>query len=290
MSSKITETTQDAAFQIVKEYQNIFKDHKSTDIVPVIRIKEKSIFNAIKIANKLREMSGIAEDKPIDYQHTFELIETLGINVIFRYFPKSLKSYAFYTKIYDHRVIFINNSTNILDLIFPILHESVHAIRDELSQIEIYDDEDEEFCDLVANFIQFPDSYVKMVFEAIKPLSNPLKINTLKTFAKTNSHSLYGIVKAIKVISPQFSLNVGGADSNLRKDFFTIGDIIYSKKDVNEFILILKTLSKNFLSILFNQLDNISTRKLGDILGIDNVLDAQLVRNELKKELSFAMS
>lgn len=286
MNSKITKTTQDAAILISKEYQNIFKDHKSTDVVPVVRTKERNITNAQKIANKLREMSGIAEDKPIDYKHTFKLLETLGVNVIFRYFPKSIKSYAFYTKIYDHRVIFVNNSTNILDLIFPVLHESVHAIRDEVSLEDVYDEEEDKFCDLVANCIQFPESYVQMVYETIKPLNAPLQINALKTFAKTKSHSLFGIVEAIKLIFPKFTLNVGGADSNLRKEFSTIGNLLYNNKDVNDFVQILKTLSKNFLLILLSQLDNISNRKLGEILSIDNVLDAKQVKNELQKELS----
>lgn len=286
MNSKITRTTQEDAIIFSREYLNIFKDLKSTELVPVLRTEERSIVAAHKAANELRKMSGISVDKPIDYKHAFELLGMLGINVIFRYFPESIKSYAFYTRICEHRVIFVNSKTNIIDLIFPVLHESVHAVRDEFSFEGEYDDDEEQFCDLAAGFIQFPETYVKMVYETIKVLDKPFQVNTLKTFAKANSHSLYGIVEAIKLVDPEFSLNVGGADSNLRKKFPTVGEILFRSEDVSHYVRIMKTLSKNFLSILLSQLDNISTRKLGEILGIDSILDAKEVRNELQKELT----
>lgn len=288
MNSKITKSTQEEAISISKNYLNIFKNYKNSEIVPVIRTPERSLNNTRKVANELRLISQIPNDKPIDYKHTFKLIETLGINVIFRDFPDSIKSYAFYTKIHEHRVVFVNNSTNIIDLIFPLLHESVHAVRDELYIEGEYDDEEEEFCDLVANFIQFPESYVKIVRDTIRKLERPLQVNTLKTFAKTYSHSLFGIVKAIKILEPEFSINVGGADSNLRKEFPTIGEIIFSGDDVREFVQNLKRLSKNFLEVILNQIDTISNRKLAEVLGIDSVLDAKDIKTELLKELSFS--
>jgi hypothetical protein len=66
-------------------------------------------------------------------------MKKLGIKVIFRYFPETIKAYAFYTQICGHRVTFVNNHTNTLDLIFPFIHEAVHAIRDEIQRHEIFD-------------------------------------------------------------------------------------------------------------------------------------------------------
>jgi transcriptional regulator with XRE-family HTH domain len=286
MYSKITESTQKAALEVSKEYMNIFKNSKGSEILPVIRTQDsKGLSDAKKIAEKLRLLSGIPEEKPFDYKHTFKLADALGIHVIFRDFPASIKSYAFYIRIYGHRVVFVNNSTNIIDLIFPLLHESVHAVRDEISSAGEYDEEEEAFCDLVAGFIQFPPSYVELVYKTIKGLVKPQQVNTLKGFAATYSHSLYGIVKAIKVMKPDFELQVGGADANVRKQFRTIGEIISAGDDARKFLQTMHVLSKNFLDIISAQIESISNRKLAEILGIDGELDAKEIRAELLREL-----
>lgn len=282
MHSKITESTQKAALEFSREYLSIFKNSKGSEILPVIRTQDdRGLDDAKKIAEKLRGLSGIPEDKPFDYKHTFKLAEELGIYVIFRDFPVSIKSYAFYTRICGHRVVFVNNLTNIIDLIFPLLHESVHAVRDEVSSEGEYDENEEAFCDLVAGFIQFPLSYVEFVYNTIKNLDQPQQINTLKNFASTYSHSLYGIVKAIKTIKSDFELQVGGADANLRKQFPTIGKIIFAGEDVRKFLQIMHVLSKNFLNIVSEQIEALSNRKLAEILGIESELDAKEIKTEL---------
>lgn len=287
MHAKITESTQAAALEFAKEYVSIFKNSKGPDILPVIRTQDdKGLSDAKKIAEKLRLLSGIPEEKPFDYQHTFKLAEALGIHVIFRDFPAAIKSYAFYIKIHEHRVVFVNSSTNIIDLIFPLLHESVHAVRDEINRDGEYDEAEEDFCDLVAGFVQFPPSYVDFVYNAIERLDKAQQIYTLKNFAAKHSHSLYGIVKAIKVARPDFELQVGGADANLRKKFSTIGKIISADNDVRKYLHVMHVLSKNFLDLLSEQIESISNRKLAEILGIDGELDAKEIRAELLRDLS----
>ena len=286
MNSKITESTQKTALEFSREYLNIFKNSKNSEILPVVRTQDnKGMEDARQIAEKLRLLSGMPEEKPFDYKHTFKLGETLGIHVIFRDFPVSIKSYAFYTRIHGHRVVFVNNSTNIIDLIFPLLHEFVHAVRDEINLEGEYDEAEEAFCDLVAGFIQFPPSYVELVYNTIKRLAKPQQINTLKNFATNYSHSLFGIIKAIKIVKPDFELQVGGADANLRKQFPTIGKIIFAGDDVRKFLQIMHTLSKNFLHIISEQLESLSNRKLAEILGIDGELDAREIKAELLREL-----
>src|SRR5690606_15328195 len=145
----------------------------------------------------------ITDDRPMDYNSTFDLINKLGIYIIFTEFTQKIKSYAFYTEINKHRVIFVNNSTNVLDLIFPLLHETVHAIRDE----DIFEEngKEENFCDLVASHIQFPEGYLQLVYSTINDLSTGARINKLKNFAQKYGHSLYGVVKNIKeFIDPEF--------------------------------------------------------------------------------------
>jgi transcriptional regulator with XRE-family HTH domain len=290
MNSKITNETQEAAKSLSKDYFILFKNHKTSAIVPVIRTYDRGTDNARKIASDLRMISGISNDKPIDYEHTFKLLKHLGIHVILKDFPTVIKSYAFYTKIFEHRVVFVNNSTNILDLIFPLLHESIHAIRDENIVENEYDDEEENFCDQVANFIQFPETYVNMIYDTINNFNKPTQINTLKSFAKVNSHSLYGIVKSLKMKYSGFSLNIGGADSNLKKEFPTIGNIIFNKDDPRKLIKVLKKLSPNFISLIEQQIDSITTRKLADILSLTSILDAKELKFELAKEIAYEAS
>ena len=88
-------------------------------------------------------------------------------------------------------------------------------------------------------------------------------------------------MKAIKVIKPDFELQVGGADANLRKQFPTIGKIIFAGDDARKFLQIMHVLSKNFLNIISDQIESISNRKLAEILGIESELDAREIKAEL---------
>ena len=286
MASKITSITQSEAYKLSEKYLNLFRNSTTPEIVTVVRDNIRNQRTAKAIANKLREGVEIPPEKPMDTQYTFKLIDELGINIILKDFPETIKSYAFYTKIVNHRVIFLNNSTKLIDLIFPLLHESIHAIRDEAYVAEIYDDQEEEFCDLVANFLQFPQSYVNLVYETIRDLDKRVQINKLKNFARQNVHSLFGIIKAIKIAYPDFDLRVGAADSNLRKEFRTIGQILYNNYDLLKFIETLKTFSNNFYSVVLNQIQFLSDRSLAQILNLDSVHDARQIKMELIKAIS----
>ena len=285
-ASKITIETQNEAYKLSETYLNLFRNSTTPEIVTVIRDNVKNQKIARAIADKLREKVEIPPEKPMDLRYTFKLIDELGIHIIFKNFPRAIRSYAFYTKIINHRVIFLNNTTKLIDLVFPLLHESIHAIRDEVYVAETYDDKEEGFCDLVANFIQFPNSYVKLVYETLQGLDKGMQINKLKNFARQNVHSLFGIIKAIKIIYPDFDLNVGAADSNLRKEFKTIGHIIYDQSDMLKFLEALKALSKNFYSVVLSQIQFLSDRNLAQILNLDSVHDARQIKLELLKLLT----
>jgi len=273
---------QQDAMAMVKEYKNLFRNISESVVVPVIRTKGRDEECSIKIAEKLRSISGVKNDGPMDYGDAFHLLDQLGITTIFRYFPESVKDYAFYTKIHGHRVVFVNNSTNVLDLIFPVLHEAVHAIRDEDYTNGFYDIAEEAFCDNVANYVQFPDEYVRFVFKAIDGLPTSHKINKLKIFSQKYSHSLFGIFKRLKTIAPGIKLNIGGADTNLKKEFRTIGDILFEDDEPKSFLELLSALTPRFINTLKEQSENISYRKLGQLLGLESALDAK----EIKKILA----
>lgn len=280
--AKVTEKTERDAFQMAKQYEKLFIEAPDPGLVQVLRVKRRDDQNAKTLAKKLRKLSGIEPHLSMGYQHTFHLLSLLNIITIFRYFPSSVKGYAFYCRIDKHRVVFVNTSTNVLDLIFPLLHETIHAIHDE-ERSAIYDSTEEEFCDIVANYIQFPADYVQLVYDTIIGRRINIQINRLKEFAKKNSHSLFGIAKELKKLNPTLDFNVGGANTNLKKEFPTLGNILFDVEDVREHITRLKALSPLFVEILRNQIDNASPRKTAEWLGMESMLDGKQVIDELKR-------
>ena len=278
--AKVTSSMQQDALELAIEYDLLFRNTPDPGILPVMRGQSRTEETAKKVARDLRVKACTSNDLPPDYKNTFTLMKNLGIKIIFRDFPAKVKAYAFYTKIHDNRVVFVNNNTNVLDLIFPLLHESVHAIRDELSISDGFDEAEEEFCDMVANYVQFTDEYVKIVNDVIKGLDVPVQINKLKTFGANYSHALYGVIKRIQSINPKFDLKIGGADTNLKKKFPTIGEILYRQNEPREYVNAIKELSPLFTQIILDQIDVLTTRKLGELLGIENIMDVKNVKNE----------
>jgi len=280
--AKITGAIQQEAMHMAKQYEKLFKWAPDPGLVPVLRTDHRDKQNAVSMASKLRGLSGISSQKPMDYEHTFNLLSSLRIVNIFRYFPKSLKGYAFYCKIHKHRVVFVNNDTNILDLIFPLLHETIHAIRDE--EVNALSDPVEEgFCDAVANYTQFPDEYAHLVYNTIKGRRKAVQINLLKDFSTENMHSMFGIMEQLKEINPAFDLEIGGANTNLKKQFYSIGDILFKEKDSRSYIHSLKTLSPLFFEVVSKLIDNVTTRKTGEWLGLESETDAKQAIEELRK-------
>lgn len=264
------------AMTLAEEYEGLFRFAPSPGLVPVFR-GGHDIETARSLAQTLRTMVGVEAGKPMDYEKAFALLAKLNIVCIFRTFPAHIKGYAFYCRIHRHRVIFVNTATNVLDLIFALLHETVHAVRDEDGQA-VYEIEEEIFCDKTAGLTQYPDTYVEMVFNAIKDKPDGQQVNILKKYSGTYCHSIYGICSRIKDRQPDFSLRTGGADTNLRKDFLTVNEILFESREPAAYIMNLKKLSPLFFDIVSKQIDNPSTRKFGEWLGIESSLDAQQVR------------
>jgi len=282
-TAKVNEQMQHSALELVKEYELLFRNEIEAHIIPVIRIKDRKDNTALKIADDLRQLIDGIDNIPIDYNGAFRLLNALGITAVFRFFPEKVKAYTFYTRIWNRRVVFVNNSTNIIDIIFPLLHESIHAIRDEESTENGFDKEEEDFCDYVASYIQFPTAYTEMVYTAISDLSVALQIKKLKDFCAKYGHSLYGIAARIRSTHPGFDLNVGGADTNLKKQFPSIGEIIFDSDDPRDYVDKISALSPNLLKMIVNQFEGMSYRKLGELLGLNNFLDAKAVHEELFK-------
>jgi transcriptional regulator with XRE-family HTH domain len=283
--AKVTPTMEQDSKQMAKEYENLFRFAPSPGLVPILRINKRDEKSAIEMASQLRRLANIEADKPMDYKHCFNLLSNLKIIIIFCYFPNSVKGYAFYCKIYNHRVVFVDNDTNVLDLIFPLLHETIHAIRDE-NGIVSYDKEEEDFCDSVASDVQFPNEYVQLVYKTIYGRPKSHQINLLKDFSVENGHSIFGIAEQLKKLYPSFDLDVAGANANLKKEFPIVGDILFEDEDPKCYIQNLKNLTPLFFDIVSNQISNVTTRKIGEWLCLESSLDAKEVLDEWRRMIN----
>lgn len=280
----VTPVLKDLSKELAEQYLNLFRQAPTASILPVLRIQKRSLENAQKTAEWLRRKSGVDEGKPMDYGSAFQLLASLGINTVFRTFTGELQknSYAFYSRIAGQRVVFVNIDTNVLDLIFQILHETVHAVRDEEPDA-IAIAEEEAFCDLVAELTQFPDFYVNIASRYISEAHNhAIMINRMKEISSEGKHSLYGIYYRLKHLgkAPD-GLNIGGAAANLKRDFPSLRDILFSQNDPRNFIDVLSALSPNFYTLVSNQVPECSIRKFGEWLGLDTSMDSQAVMDEI---------
>lgn len=280
-NAKLNDKIQKESSDIINEYVNFLKNCTSNSIISNLQVFKKDERNIIDIANQLRSLTQIERSAPMDYFNTFLLMKSLGIFVIFKQFPSKLKSYAFYTNIAEHRVVFVNTQTNVLDLIFPFLHEAVHAINSVNTNAE----EEEIFCDKVASYVQFPDEYVERVYNLLIDIDNSgQKINLLKKLSSQNKHSLFGITKRLNDKHHNFiSENIGGADTKLKKEFQLINDILFSSNDPFTFLHKYELLSPLFIKAIKDQVDDISDSKLAELLGLENAIDSKQIRGFLKR-------
>ncbi len=281
---KDTQEMKSASYELAEQYLNLFRQAPSPIIIPVIRIKQREIDNAKRIAEQLRLLAGIPKDKPFNLPYAFNLLNKLGIYVICRPFPEiiSKKIYAFYSKICDQRVVFINTNMKIIDIIFQLLHEAIHAVRDEASSL-VYDKEEEDFCDLAANFTQFTEEYVSHLAYCIEGCEPPTIITKLKKASTDNIHSMFGIVERLKMINKFPDLNFGGAATNLKKKSKTVEEILFRDNDPRRYIGMLRDLSPLFIDLISKQIPDCSTRKFAEWLGLSTSIDAKAVMEELER-------
>ncbi len=283
----VTPEMQKSSVKMAMEYLNLFKYAPAFSMVSVVRLANRSDENAKLVAEHLRGLAKIGNEKVIGYEEVFQLFEKLGIYAVFCSFPSVIakQSYAFYTKMANQRVVFINIDTNVLDLIFQLLHETVHAIRDE-DQTVINNFEEEEFCDKVAMYTQFPDYYVDMVVKIINGCKHSEQIiNKLKELSADYKHSLFGIYYRLKAknLFPEELNNIGGAATNLAKKFPTCRQILFHNPDPRFFVDVQFKLSPLFMKLVSQNISSVSVRKVAEWLGLDTTMDAQAVIEEIKK-------
>jgi len=265
--------------ELAGRYKKLFPSTGPTTLRQILTVSDFNKENAKIIAAKLRQMGDVPEEKPLDYFHAFQLLQTLDIHVIFTEFPVS-KLYAFYTSINNHRVVFVNIKTNLLDLIFPLLHETIHSIILNNKTISVEDDE-EDFCDMVASYTQFPDVYINNIYDLIQAVKPGNQINILKEYCLNNHHAMCGIIKRIRNNNPEFNLSYGGADNVLRRKFGVLENVLHESNSVRQYIQTYRELSPLFINLVLNQVEDLSPRILGEIFSLENYSDMESLKDEL---------
>ena len=274
--------------QLAEKYKNLFKNNSIACIQKTVAVSELNRKNAITIASQIRKLADVQEGVPIDYKHVFSLLNKLDIYIIFSDFPVT-KLYAFFTRIHGHRVVFINNKTNVLDLIFPLLHETVHSILRDNKKL-IIDDQEEDFCDMVASYAQFPDNYIQAVYQKIHTEIPGKQINILKECSQTYRHAICGVIKRIQEFSPEFKLAYAGADNNLRKKYPSISDILQASDSARQFIHNYQKLSPLFIELMLKQIEALSPRIVGELFSMENYLDMVSLKDELVQLENFEVA
>jgi len=153
-TAKNTETSDKATRTLAESFAGLFDDTDVPSLQLVAPIRSDAA--AENVAAEMRRLMGLENaNTPPTFQQVMQLLDQLQVCAILTSFPKEIKDYAFYTQLRGSRVVFINTDTSVLDLVFPVLHEAVHAIRPVLesnAQEEI--DREEDFCDKVASLVQ----------------------------------------------------------------------------------------------------------------------------------------
>jgi hypothetical protein len=283
----VTTEMRDASKSLAEQYINLFRQAPTVSMLPVVRVKDRSPENEIKVAEWLRKLSGADEGKPMTFENAFTLLAALGVYAVFREFPSELQrhSYAFYCRIAGQRVVFVNIDTNILDLIFQILHEIVHAVQDEDVPAS-YIEEEEKFCDEVAELAQFPSFYANLVAQVLADCGTRTDhvVNKLKEISRTYGHSLWGIYYRLKHLGKiGEGLNIAGAATNLTKSAPKVREYIFGNHDPRKYVENLYNLSPKFMELISAQVPGCSIRKLGEWLGLDTSVDAQAVMEEITR-------
>jgi transcriptional regulator with XRE-family HTH domain len=283
-TAKLNDSMQKEAKDLAAGYELLFREASDPGLVQSLRIYKKTEPEILKVSSSLRKLSGVENDTPMSFHHVFTLLKDLGVNLIFSDFHEKIKAYAFYTKINNHRVVFVNFKTKVFDFIFSILHESIHSIRDESSAYNdsyLYDSEEEEFCDQIASRAQLTNGYFSFVLEAIQGLNDNTQLSQLAKFAAKNNHTMHAIQKRIGDELPDLGNKLYRVETKLRKASPTVREFLFKAKDARDYIELWKSVSPIYLGHVVEQSEKISPRRLCELLSIDSELDAIEAKAEL---------
>lgn len=282
-AAKVTHETNRNATALAESYAGFFDEADVPVLQPVA--PQRTPESAVKLAAEMRKLMGLGDGHtPPALRQVFDLLQKLGVYVVFAKFPEGIKDYAFYTQIKGNRVVFVNTTTNELDLIFPLLHEAVHAVRNICpGEGEAWDEEEDLFCDRVAGLVQFPDGYIEDVRAAIQGCEKGHLIDTLTGFAERHHHAIYGLIRRLveskalnqpKTMQPYLM-----ADSRLRKRHGTLRSHLLNNGHIGNFLDAFRAYSPLWVGLFLRHVGGMTVSRLAECLDLSYV-DAKSVMDE----------
>lgn len=283
-AAKATPETNQAATVLAESFAGFFEEADA----PVLQLvaPQRTPEAAVKLAQEMRKLMGLGDGHtPPSVRQVFALLEKLGVYVIFAKFPAAVKDYAFYTQIKGNRVVFANLSTNELDLIFPLIHEAVHAVRNVCpGEGKTWEQEEDTFCDKVAGLVQFPDGYVADVQSTLRVCKPGHLIEALKGYAERHQHVMYGLVLRLveegSLPKPKDMRPYHMADAALRKGHGSLRDLPLKPGHVSSFLDTVRTCSPLWFKVLQRQVGGLTVSRLAECLDL-SYADAKSVMEEL---------
>lgn len=277
-TAKNTETSDKATRTLAESFAGLFDDTDVPSLQIVAPVRSEAA--ALNVATEMRKLMGLENaNTPPTFQQVMHLLDQLKVCAIFTSFPKEIKDYAFYTQLRGSRVVFINTATSVLDLVFPVLHEAVHAIRPVLEsndQEEI--DREEDFCDMVASLVQFPDAYIREVRIALDGDGRHMQV--LEAFARQHAHVISGLAKRLGLVKPGSKIYYM-ADSKLKQKIKqTLRDCLMPNEHVSVFLQNLARYSPRWFALLKKRCNEVTVSKLAEYVDVSHV-DAKEVRYEI---------
>jgi len=154
----------------------------------------------------------------------------------------------------------------------------------------LVEDAEEDFCDMVASYTQFPDVYINKIYDMIQTVKPGNQINILKEYSRNNHHAICGVVERIKKLDPDFDLKYGGSDTNLRKEFRLFENILHESDSVRQYLQSYRRLSPLFIDLVLAQVDDLSSRIIGEIFSLENYSDMESLKDELRQVKSLEVA
>lgn len=273
-----TEKSDKATYALAESFAGLFDDTDVPSLQLVATIRSDAAAESVAI--EMRKLMGLENgNTPPTFLQVMRLLDQLQVCAIFTSFPKEIKDYAFYTQIRGSRVVFINTNTSVLDLVFPVLHEAVHAVRPPLESNDPDEiDREENFCDKVASLVQFSDFYIQEVRIALRGEGKHMQV--LEEFARQHTHVISGLAKRLGLVKKEDNTHYI-ADTKLRKLINkTLRDCLMPNEHVSIYLKHLEQCSPRWFALLKKRCSEVTVSKLAEYVDVSH-MDAKEVRSEL---------
>ena len=257
---------------------------------PVLKTPRIDYDYAQAVAAEVREEMGVSKSGKIEIQHFIDQFKELDAvlipvfwgdrkqhgNALHVYLPDSMTTW-----------IWLNLDSKMHDFMFWMAHELGHAYSPDLEG-----DEAEDFADLFAQCLLFPDATAKKMYRQLSAIPTVTeRWNTIATDAKRRLISPYSIIKALNAYAKHTGLSeisfgsYGAKYNRFNKSIKTVAEFLFKGK-LPEPLEYTRVCSKAFGTPFFDALSSLAKTEeltppfLSKTMGL-SLLDAKAICSEL---------